>query len=151
MKKKNLTFVSFEPTNGKYISSITLEGLFSLEDDPEPILRKASEEYKKSITAMRNILSEIEIFRKQRVKLPARKVWELGNTVFELINNLEGLSLQINGLYQHLVRDLGVKRKWLEKVLIFRRYLPCVDFIPESFNWGRCEKGTRRIAEGLKK
>ncbi|MCR4434043.1 MAG: hypothetical protein NUV70_08355 [Caldiserica bacterium] len=151
MRKNKLTFVSFEPSNGQYISSISLEGLFSLEDDPELILRKASEEYKKSIIVMRNIVNEIEMLRKKRVKLPARKVWELGNSIFELINNLEKLSLQINGLYQHLIRDLGVKRKWLEKVLIFRRYLPNVDIIPESLNWGRCEKGTRRIAESLKR
>jgi len=63
---------------------------------------------------------------------------------------LAELSLEIDDVYKHLVRDLGAKRKWLEKAIIFRRYLPTQDLIPQSLNWGRCEKGTRRVAERLR-
>ena len=128
-----------------------MEELISSDNDPEPTLRKAAELYEYSIAKMRSLVEEIQNFRDNRKLLPARKVWQLGNAVFELQDNLFQLSLQLDGLYDHLVRDLGVKRKWLEKVIIFRRYLPDENAIPQSLNWGRCEKGTRRAAEDLRR
>jgi hypothetical protein len=100
---------------------------------------------------MRIFIKEIQALRNNRKLLPAFKIWQLGNAIFELQHNLNKLFLQLDGLYDHLVRDLGVKRKWLEKVIIFRRYLPDENAIPQSLNWGRCEKGTRLVAEKLRK
>jgi len=128
-----------------------MEELISSDNDPELTLRKAAKVYEHSIARMRNIVKEIQNFRDNRKLLPARKVWQLGDSIFELQNNLNTLSLQLDGLYDHLVRDLGVKRKWLEKVIIFRRYLPDENAIPQSLNWGHCEKGTRRVAEKLRR
>lgn len=127
-----------------------MEELISSDNDPELTLRKAAEVYEHSIAGMRNLVKEIQNFRDNRKLLPARKVWQLGDAIFELQDNLNRLSLQLDGLYDHLVRDLGAKRKWLEKVIIFRRYLPDGNAIPQSLNWGRCEKGTRRAAEKLR-
>jgi hypothetical protein len=128
-----------------------MEDLISSNNDPEPMLRKAAEVYEHSIVKMRNLVKEIQNFRDNRKLLPARKVWQLGDAVFELQHDLNRLSLQLDGLYNHLVRDLSVKRKWLEKVIIFRRYLLDENAIPQLLNWGRCEKGTRRAAEKLKR
>jgi hypothetical protein len=58
-------------------------------------------------------------------------------------------ALEIEDLYAHLVRDVGAKRKWLEKAIILRRYVPREDMIPADLNWGRIEKGTRRAAEKI--
>jgi hypothetical protein len=127
-----------------------MEELILGDDDPELKLKKAIEVYQRSIVKMRNLVKQIQNFRDNRKLLPARKVWQLGDAIFELQYDLNKLSLQLDGLYDHLVRDLGVKRKWLEKVIIFRRYLPNEDAIPQSLNWGRCEKGTRRVAEKLR-
>ena len=99
---------------------------------------------------MRSVVREIEAYRRSHTPTPARKIWELGDAIFKLNEELERVSLQIDGLYEHLVRDLTVKRKWLEKVIIFRRHLPDDNLIPESLNWGRCEKGTRKVAERLR-
>jgi len=38
---------------------------------------------------------------------------------------------------------LGVKKKWLEKAIIFRRYVDDKNAIPKNLNWGKCEKGTK--------
>lgn len=151
MTTGNLAFVSFKPDNGRFVALLPMEQLISSELDPEDLVKQAAPVYERSITKMRCLVAEIQSLRLDHKLLPARKVWQLGDAIFELRDNLQELSLQIDGLYDHLVRDLGVKRKWLEKVVILRRYLPRKDAIPESLNWGRCEKGTRRAAERLQK
>ena len=151
MSMSSLTFVSFKPDNGQFVALLPMEQLISSELEPEDIVKQAAQVYKHSITKMRCLVAEIQSIRIDSKFLPARKVWQLGDAIFELKDNLEKLSLQIDGLYDHLIRDLDVKRKWLEKVIILRRYLPQKDAIPESLNWGRCEKGTRRVAERLQK
>jgi len=151
MIEDKLTFISFEPNNERFRAFLSMEEFISSDKDPELTIRKAIKIYENSMTKMRTFIKEIQNFRDNRKLLPARKVWQLGDAIFELQGNLNKLSLQLDGLYNHLVRDLGVKRKWLEKVIIFRRYLPNEKAIPQLLNWGRCEKGTRRAAEKLRK
>ena len=55
----------------------------------------------------------------------------------------------MDSIYAHLTRDLDVKRKWLEKVIIFRRYIQEEAAIPKAAYWGMFEHGTRRKAEQL--
>jgi len=150
MSKNDLMLVSFKPTEEHFMVFFPMRQFLSSERDLEPVLKEASQLYEHSIRRMRSVINEINTFRKEHRLLPARVIWKLGNLIFELVGNLEKLSLQIDGIYDHLVRDLNVKRKWLEKVIIFRRYLPNQLAIPESLNWGRCEKGTRRVAEKLR-
>ena len=151
MNNSKLPFVSFEPINKSFRAYLSMEEFILSNKDPELTIRKAVKIYENSIIEMRTIVKEIQGFRNNRKLLPALKIWQLGNAIFELQHKLNKLFLQLDGLYNHLVRDLNVKRKWLEKVIIFRRYLPDENTIPQSLNWGRCEKGTRRIAEKLKK
>lgn len=146
-----LAFISFEPQGGHFVAFLAMEAIISSERDPALILSKATKLYERSITRMRSMIAEIQITRANHKKVSARKIWQLGDTIFKLKDDLEGLSLQLDNVYAHLSRDLRVKRKWLEKVVIFRRYLPSKEFVPKSLNWGRCEKGTRRVAEKLRK
>jgi hypothetical protein len=151
MNNYKLSFISFEPINKSFRAYLSMEEFILGKNDSELTIRKAVKVYENSLTEMRTFIKEIQGFRTNRTLLPARKIWLLGNAIFELQDNLSQLFLQLDGLYDHLVRDLGVKRKWLEKVIIFRRYLPDENAIPQSLNWGRCEKGTRRVAEKLRK
>lgn len=150
MTSDKLAFVAFEPKNGQFVALLSIEGLLSSDRDPEAVLRKAAKVYERSTLRMKSLVAEIQAYRAERKLVPARKIWHLGDAIFELTSQLQELSLEIDRLYAHLVRDLDAKRKWLEKVIIFRRYLPDKELIPESLNWGRCEKGTRRVAERLR-
>ncbi len=122
----------------------------SLSKDPEKVLREAAELYEGFIGKIRAVIAQMNGSRAERKPVSAHMMWEVGELIYELKEKLEGLSLEIDGLYAHLERDLNVKRKWLEKAVIFRRYLPRKNLIPESLNWGRCEKGTRQVAERLR-
>jgi len=149
--KDELIFVSVKKKNDEYKAYIDIGGFLSSNKNLETELKKVSTIYEDSIVKMSVVKKEIDEFRNNRYPLPARKVWELGDMIFELINNLHKLSFQIDGIYEHLERDLNAKRKWLEKVIIFRRYIPNESMIPKYLNWGKCEKGTRRIAESIQR
>ena len=149
--KNEPTFVSFKKNKEAYNAFIAINGFFSSNDDLESLLTKASTSYSSYISKMLALINVITAFRGSGRPLPARKIWQLGDLIFKLVNELNRLSLQIDGIYDHLERDLNAKRKWLEKVIIFRRYIPEERMIPEHLNWGKCEKGTRRVAELIQK
>ena len=150
MTSGKLPFVSFEPHGTQFSGFLSIEGVLSNEKDPELVLRKATKVYERHILMMRAKVEQIKTHRAQRELIPARVVWRLGDLIFKLQKELAQLPLQIDDTYYHLVRDLAVRRKWLEKVVILRRYIPRDSLIPPSLSWGRCEKGTRRIAERLR-
>jgi hypothetical protein len=149
MTGERLAFVSFEPQGAGF------EAFALLGDTPpdmgnlEQTLREAAVVYSKTVAAVRASLESIAAFRARRQHVPAWVVWHVGDDVFALQRKLEGRSMQINGLYEHLMRDTGVKRQWLKKVVIFRRYVPEVSMIPKSLNWGRCSHAPGRAATEL--
>ncbi len=149
MTLEDLAFVSFDPKNTHFRGSLSVEAVLASEGDPEARLGNWTSIYERCLDRIRPVLAEIEAARSSPRLVPARAVWRVGDSVFRLRDELEAVGLQLDGVYRHLCRDLGVKRKWLEKAIILRRYLPDVALIPQSLNWGRCEKGTRRVAQRL--
>lgn len=145
--KDRLIFVAFGPEGSSFRPTAPIHSIEVLGGEANDILRRAAGEYRSSIKRMRSVLDRIEAIRKSGRRLPARLVWRLGNEVFLLVHNIRSRSMEIDDLYSHLVRDLGVKRKWLEKVLTFRRYIIEQKQIPDSLSWGSCEKGTARKAK----
>ncbi|MBM3925504.1 MAG: hypothetical protein FJ320_05885 [SAR202 cluster bacterium] len=151
MTNRKLTFISFEPVQGHFRGLLSLDGILSKSWDAEKITSQAATVYENHIAKMRQVFAEIYGLRKARRLTPARKVWEMGDYIFALRNSLDSMSLEIDSIYHHLERDLGAKRKWLEKAIILRRYVHRADMIPEDLNWGRLEKGTRKAAEMISK
>lgn len=144
-----LIFVSFKRERGKVIAYVPVDHLLSGGNDVEIAIKKASDSYERFFIKAQKELTEINKYRIEHVLLPARLIWRLGNVIFELVESLKNNKLQIDGLYEHMERDFSVNRKWLVKVVILRRYIPNENCIPETFNWGYFEKGTRRKAEEL--
>jgi len=144
-------FVSFKPEEEGFRGFMPIQASVDCDEDPQSVLREAVMVYERHIMKLRSLLREIQQARAGGQLVPARKVWQVGDLVFRLTCRLSKLSLQLDGLYLHLTRDLGVKRKWLEKAIILRRYITKQTLIPKSLNWGRCEKGTRRVAVKLAK
>lgn len=150
MNQKKLAFITIEPKNTDYIAFLSMEDSLLIQKDPAIISDIAIIIYKDTISNMASIINNMKEYKKERKPIPARLVWKFGDYIFKLKFMLEAVELQINDLYGHIVRDLKLKRKWLEKVVIFRRYLPKESLIPEPLNWGKFEKGTRRKAERLR-
>lgn len=150
MNEENLIFVSFEPVENKFRVYLSIEDAIFGQKDPEAISHKACVIYEDAIKRMTRQIASIRAARASRKLVTARKVWSVGDTIFSLVNNLKKIGLQIDGIYDHLTRDIGEKKKWFEKAIILRRYISDIKIIPESLNWGRLEKGTRGKAEKLK-
>ena len=150
MIPKALRFISFSPGQKDFRGSLSLEAAFEAENDPQTLIRKSERVYKKYIGRMRHITEELKKKRANHISTPASEIWLLGNNIFTLKKELENFGLQVDGLYEHLVRDLNVKRKWLEKVVILRRYIPGKNLIPKASKWGMFEKGTAKKAKALK-
>ena len=146
IEQQRLAFVTIGPAGSQYAARMAIEGLLSCEEDPRAVLERGSAKYLKHIEAMRRLLERIQDHRAQHTPTPARLVWQVGDAVFSLSHDLLHLRLQLDDTYAHLVRDLRVRRKWLEKAVILRRYLPSQSHIPPRLPWGALEKGTRRKA-----
>jgi len=150
-KEMTRSYVSFQPNGNQFIAFVSLDAVSAGDRDLEVVLRDAAACYGDHIWAMRVLIEEMRENRMRRMPIFARRMWVLGDQVLRLIEHLSLLGLELDGVYDHLSRDLGVKRKWLEKAVIFRRHIPVVDAIPESLKWGKCEKGTRKVAERIMK
>jgi hypothetical protein len=143
------SFVSFEPANGAFRAFLSIYAALNGDTDPEELAREAVAVYERQVGQLRAAVRQIDALRRTRRLVPARKVWQVGDLVFRLTRELADLHLELDGVYEHLTRDVAVKRKWLEKAVILRRYVDDVSLIPESLNWGRIEKGTARAARRI--
>ena len=144
-----LTFVAFEPRGDGFIASAPLEQLDNLGARPEAVLQAAGAVYGRAVAEMRAQLSAMAELKAQRQPITAQKVWELGDTIFNLSGNLAQSSLEFDDLYGHLTRDLGVKRMWLEKVIILRRYINRKELLPVSLKWHQFYSAPKKTAQRL--
>ena len=144
-----LAFVAFEPREDGFIASVPMDQLDVLGERPEALLKEACAVYGRSVGIMRSLLSDLERLKANRIAIPARNVWELGNAVVNLVETLRQASLELDALYEHLSRDLGINKKRLGTIVTFRRYLPNKNKIPASLRWNQCEKNARGVAEQL--
>ena len=74
LNNNKLNFISFEPMNQSFKAFLSVEGFMSGDNDHELQLKKAIKIYSNSLMNMNIILDEINVFRKSRKLLPARKV-----------------------------------------------------------------------------
>jgi hypothetical protein len=144
-----LAFITFDVSQQGIKTSISMQGLLTIEGDLDTIITRATHVYEEALGEMSGLLREREQLISNRKRVPARLIWRIGDVIFRLNDDLMKLNLQIDDTYRHLTRDLVLKRKWLEKVVILRRYIPQHDLIPEVATWGAFEKGTRRKAQAL--
>ena len=146
----NLAPIAVEPRDEGFVASVPLALLDRLGEKPEVALQTACDAYDRAVGLMRDVLEEIEQCKKQRTRIPARKMWELGDAVVNLGSEMEDGNMEIDSLNDHLVRDLGINAKRMGTFVTFRRHLPNGDVIPDSLGWSQCEKQARKVAEELK-
>lgn len=142
--------VALQPRGEAFVASIPLTQLELLGDRPDERLQVACDAYGLTVATIREVLSDIEQLKSRRTPIPARKMWELGNAVVNLGAELEENSMEMQGLNDHLVRDLGINAKRMGTIVTFRRHLPEQEMIPETLGWSQCEKQARKVAQELK-
>ena len=142
--------VALEPRGEGFVASIPLTQLELLGDRPDERLQTACDVYGRTVALIRDVLEDIELLKSRRTPIPARKMWELGDAVVNLSASMDENSMEMDGLNDHLVRDLGINAKRMGTIVTFRRHLPDQDMIPETLGWSQCEKQARKVAQELK-
>ena len=146
----DLALITLEPRDEGFVASVPIAQLNRLGDQPDGSLKLACDAYGTAIAIMQEVLADIDQLKKKRTPIPARKMWELGDSVVTLGSQLEEGCMEVDGLNDHLVRDLGINGKRMGTIVTFRRHLPHRELIPESLGWSQCEKQARKVAEELK-
>jgi hypothetical protein len=142
-------FVSISNIKGVYKASLLLSQFETYQGNPENICILAESIYSEGISSISRLLKKRQNYVANNLTIPARLIWEIGDNIFGLVNQLATNNITLDNVYEHLVRDLNVKRKWLEKVVIFRRYIPTKTSIPINTSWGYFEKSTKQKAINL--
>ena len=146
MTEKKLAFVSFQLFGDSYVASLALDRLDGLEGNWEVKLKQATSVYANAITDLRDAKAKLYTMHAEGKPVPAKEAWKLGDRVFSLVHRLSRLGLEVDGLYTHLCRDLGVKRMWLEKMIIFRSHIPKAALIPATLKWAQCRDAPKQSA-----
>lgn len=112
--------------------------------------KKAAVNYNRFIKQCKIIIDRIK--RGDSINQASLKdMWSLGNKIRSFTNSLKKDGFYLNGLYEHLMRDLQVSRNLLEKVVVFRSYFSDRSLIPNNMAWREIRYAPRRNAEKLKK
>lgn len=148
---ERIVFVSFHMIEGECIAAVSLgyvqEGRIT--EDTE--LRSLAEIYVNSISTLKNMVEEIEEFKSNKIALSPSHMWDIGDTIVSLVEGIDARGFQIDNLYDHLVRDIGRNRDWLNRVMIFRRHLPKRELIPSGLKWSACKRAPKRSAEMIER
>jgi len=144
-------FISFEKKGEDFVGFLSIDSLSDSTLNQEKILQVAAKRYSSFIE---QALTHIQSLNREKARskiIKARHVWKLGDMILRLIRDLKRMGLEIDGLYEHLARDLEKKRMWLEKVIIFRNYVSKVSIIPRDSKWSEYSRAPRKSAKLLAK
>jgi len=149
VSQSRLMFVSFQYRDGAFVAFVPVEAI-ARDHVLSHTVSAASRSYAKSIRRLKVLIRNMQASRKGRRPIRALQAWRVGDEIFSLRRALADLSLELDGVYDHLTKHLGVSRTWLKRAVTFRRHLPDPRCIPSALAWARCKDRPRRVAEQLR-
>jgi len=138
--------IIFKPKKDFFQASISIHDMNNLLGNTNDLLEKSSSIYISVLEKMKRIIEKNNNRRKAGKFVPAKLMWKLGDEIFSLVNKLAEDNLELEDLYGHLKRDLKISRSSIEKVIIFRRYIPICSNIPPNLNWGSVRESPKKNA-----
>lgn len=142
------SFISFEPSGLKFDGFLSITAIND-KVNTEKLASNASRIYQKGIQLLKLILNKINIDKIENKSAHAKYMWQFGDTVYKIKNHLGVLGLEVDDMYAHITRDVVVKKRWLQKVIIFRRYISDGSIIPKNSRWTYFEENTKKKAISL--
>ena len=101
-----LTFISFETTQKGIEASLSMQGIIDIDGDIETVVHQAVDIYKATLSETKELLQRREKLKEDRKKVPARLIWQIGDAIFRLIDDLSCINLQIDNTYSDVVKTL---------------------------------------------
>ena len=156
---KNLVSIEFHPddTGGqsKFVGSVSLQELITRDETQISLssrTKRASKKYEQCLTQCKRILSRIGRYSSAN-QAPLRNMWSLGDKIHRLAKSLQKDGFYLNGLYDHLTRDLNVSRDLLERIVVFQSHLENRNLIPENMIWKDVRyapgKNAKKLSQGV--
>ena len=137
----------------KFLGSVSLQDLMKKDPDRFNLnseIKKNTKKYEK-LTEESNAIME-KIRRSHSINQTRLKdMWKLGDKIHRFADSLRDDGFYLNGLYEHLVRDLGASRDLLKRVIIFRSHFPSCSLIPNNMLWKEVRDAPRTSAQELQK
>jgi hypothetical protein len=141
--------IIFQKTQIGIVPSLALDDLNKTSKDVNTLLEEAVKIYNYATSCMKIILNENRKLRKENKKVPARLMWDLGDSIFKMVNDLKEKDLILENLYENLTRDINTSPSTIKRVIALRRCIEDRDLIPEDLNWGLIKDSPRKIYEKL--
>lgn len=144
MKNDRNIGVTFQPTKIGTIASLSIDDLEETSEDIDKLLEEATKIYLSAIENMKLILRKNKKLRSENKEIPARLMWDFGDLIFKLVNDLKRKNLELESLYENLTRNLGTSEGTLKRVLSIRRCIDKKEFLPKDLNWGALKGAPRK-------
>ncbi len=142
--------VKFIPRTSRFAAAIRVDGQVGWPRFLDHVPKDLAEVYAMRIRNMRLILEANERRKRRGEPVLARSIWGLGNRIFLLRRDVElRFWMEIEDLYGHLERDLGLSRQTLSRIVTLRRYVPQMKMIPPGLTWSAISSSPKRFGEGL--
>lgn len=91
--------------------------------------------YSAVIAKAKEILSVIEVCRRENKRVAASLYWDLGDLLQSFIESNERSPIFLNGIKGHFTRDLGISSASWKKILRLRHLIPSRDLVDDSRSW----------------
>lgn len=157
MKKKPIP-IKFQKNErkgeAKFVASVSLKDFLARKDEQTDLdleVKKAADQYQELVDNCRSIIDRIQKQKKILNRVSVKEMWRLGDAIHNFAGLLRKVGFCLDGLYEHLSRDLDIRRSLIEKVIIFRSYLKNPGLIPDNILWKEVWQAPRRVAVSLQK
>lgn len=144
--------VAFKKRGGAFRGSVPMGDLILLTNGPAETIHVVTIIYQNALADIKRWQKEASELRKSKTPLTVRKVWELGDVLHQLNNDLAEQGCRIENLYDHLERHADISPKRASSFVTLRRYVPDAELIPEDLHWNKILKTVKTaslaIADG---
>jgi len=136
--------IIFQQTQAGIIASLALNDLNETTKDVDTLLNEATKIYSSATINMKKILDKNRKLRSKNKEIPARLMWDLGDSIFKLVDELRNKNLILENIYDNLTRDINTSSGTLKRVLSLRRCIHDRESLPENLNWGSLKGAPRK-------
>jgi len=144
-------FISFEKKRGGFVGYLSMESLSNAEIDHNRVIMDAVKVYSVFIRYAKRKINGLQREKKQKGFILARSMWKLGDKIFQLVDDLKAMGLEIDDLYAHLTRDLNKNKTWLSRVIAFRSHVQYQRDVQKDARWSRFVESPRKQIELMRK
>jgi len=136
--------VNFISRGNRYLASISFTDFEAFNKDLKTRLDKAGKIYEKHLKKIKGLLKTRNNLKLKNKILTARFMWQIGNEIFLVIEELNNNGFIVDDLYEDLTRDLNVSRTTIKRLISLRRYFKDIRELPPRLGWSKIKDAPKK-------